>query len=137
MSTSLSSRSCHKQPAPPSTACFHRWSFQGRAERPFAVDEDIVLGGVVVPAMRENRAKATSPRVAATQEDIAEHLVTAVAIVKVNRRRAVTHGTADVAPEVVADDVAAARGGGSMAGLTRMCAGSLGTNVTPQTLCNR
>ena len=80
----------------------------GRAERPLAIDEDIVLGHVVVPAMREDRAKAASTRVTATQKDIPEHGVTAVAIVEVHRGRTVAHGTADVAPEVVADDVAAA-----------------------------
>ena len=48
-------------------------------ERPLAIDEDIVLGHVVVPAMREHRSKAPSTRVTATQKDIPEHNVTTIA----------------------------------------------------------
>src|SRR4051812_45238964 len=76
-----------------------------RAQGAFAVDEDVVLRADVVPAVGEDRAEGSAAGIAAAQEDVAEHQIAAVAVVKINRAGAVTGEAADVGEEIVPDDV--------------------------------
>ena len=57
-------------------------------------------------AVGKHRRKTAFAGKAAAEKHVAEHRIAAVAVIEIDRRGAMAHRTADVAPEIVADDVA-------------------------------
>ena len=71
------------------------------------IDEDVILGDVVVAAVTEHGPEAALARIAAADKEVAEHRVAPIAVIEVDGRRAVSHRAADVTPQVVPDHIAA------------------------------